>query len=569
MSQNINVDSLIKVKNSQGGYDTIYPITKAENVKVGTNGTLYQKLREIQTEISKKLNSDMRNTPNGFAGLDERGLIPVELIPKEFKEIHIVENIVERDALTEDELFVGFSVFVKDASDDPNVSRGGAYYIYDGVEWIKTAESESLDVVLSWDAIMGKPTTIDGYGITDAVNISEVVDNATPNKILKLDNEGALAADVKGNADTATKLQTATTVKVHGDVNEYITSFDGSQELIIPMVLKDTGVTAGTYVKVKINEKGQVVGTDVLQPEDIPGLDWSKITSGKPTTLAGYGIQDALNLAGGDLTGHLTLHADPTEDMHAATKKYVDSVVQGLDVKHSVKLATTENIVLSGLSVIDGVQTVAGDRILVKNQTDKRQNGIYVAQAGSWVRAGDSNTSQKINPGMFTFVEEGTKNGDSGFVLTNNGSIVLGVTELEFSQFSGAGQILTGVGLSKDGNSIYLTNTGVQAGTYTKVTVDAQGRVTSSGVLTTDDLPEISWELIQNKPNSSVEDIDDAVTKRHAHSNSETLDGLSNDSDRLSFKGRDIAFADETVISAISEEVPENLSIGGMWFQVV
>lgn len=569
MSQNINVDSLIKVKNSQGGYDTIYPITKAENVKVGTNASLAQKLREIQNEIAKKLNSDMVNTPNGFAGLDERGLIPIELIPKEFKEIHIVETIDERDSLTEDDLFVGFSVFVKDATGDTTVKRGGAYYVYDGAKWIKTAESESLDVVLSWDAIMGKPTTIDGYGITDAVNVSEVVDTATPYKILKLNSEGALPADVRGNADTATRLQTATTVKVQGDVIDHETSFDGSQELIIPMVLKNTGVTAGTYVKVKINEKGQVVGTGILTPEDIPGLDWSKIISGKPTTLAGYGIEDALNIAGGELTGHLTLHADPSEDMHAATKKYVDSVVQGLDVKHSVRLATNENIELSGLPVIDDVQTVAGDRILVKNQTDKRQNGIYVAQAGSWVRAGDANTSQKINPGLFTFVEEGTRNGDSGFVLTNNGSIVLGVTELEFSQFSGAGQIFTGVGLAKDGNSIYLTNTGVEAGTYTKVTVDAQGRVTGSSVLTTDDLPEISWELIQNKPNSSVEDIDDAVAKRHVHDNSETLDALSKNQDRLSFNGRDIAFADETVISAISEEVPENLSIGGMWFQVV
>lgn len=568
MSQNINVDSLIKVKNASGGYDTIFPITKAENVKVSANKSLAQNIREIESNLSTKIDESRINQPNGVAGLNERGLIPSELIPTEFKEVHVVENIAERDSMTD--LFRGKSVYVKDATADATVKRGGAYYIYDGASWIKTAEAESLDVVLDFDAIVNKPTTLAGYGITDGVNVSEVAETATPNKLLKLNGEGRLEADVKGNADTATRLQSAVNVRVSGDIVTNESTFDGTQDIVIPFVLKDTGVTAGTYVKVKVNSKGQVIDTGVLTPEDIPNLDWSKITTGKPTTLAGYGITDALNISGGELTGHLTLHADPTEAMHAATKQYVDNVIQGLDVKESVRVATTENLPqLSGLLVVDGVQLVAGDRVLVKNQTDKRQNGIYVAQAGSWVRSQDANVSKSITPGMFTFVEEGSANANGGYVLTTNGSIVLGVTELEFTQFSGAGQVITGVGLAKNGNTIYLTNTGVSAGTYTKVTVDKQGRVTQATGLSVSDLPELTWDLIQGRPTSSVADIDDAVKRKHTHANASTLDELTNMDERLSFKGREIAFKDETHISAISAEAPTTLSVGGLWFQVL
>lgn len=568
MSQNINVDSLIKVKNASGGYDTIFPITKAENVKVSANKSLAQNIREIESGLSTKMDESRINQPNGVAGLNERGLIPSELIPTEFKEVEVVENIAERDAITA--LFKGKSVYVKDATADATVKRGGAYYIYDGAIWIKTAEAESLDAVLDFDAIVNKPTTLAGYGITDGVNVSEVAETAAPNKLLKLNSEGRLEANVKGNADTATRLQSAVNINVSGDIVTNKSTFDGTQDIVIPFVLKDTGVTAGTYVKVKVNSKGQVTDTGVLTPEDIPNLDWSKIITGKPTTLAGYGIADALNISGGELTGHLTLHSDPTEAMHAATKQYVDNVIQGLDVKESVRVATTENLTqLSGLLVVDGVQLVAGDRVLVKNQTDKRQNGIYVAQAGSWIRSQDANVSKSITPGLFTFVEEGSVNANAGYVLTTNGSIVLGVTELEFTQFSGAGQVITGVGLAKNGNTIYLTNTGVSAGTYTKVTVDEQGRVTQATGLSVSDLPELTWDLIQGRPTSSVADIDDAVRRKHTHANASTLNELTNMDERLSFKGKEIAFKDETNISAISAEVPTTLSVGGLWFQVL
>ena len=148
---------------------------------------------------------------------------------------------------------------------------------------------------------------------------------------------------------------------------------------------------------------------------------------------------------------------DPTQAQDAATKAYVDAVKQALDIKDSVRVATTAAITIaSDLGVndtIDGVTLADGDRVLVKNQTDASQNGIYVA-GSSPVRSADANASVDVTSGMFCFVEEGTVNGDNGFVLTTNDPITLDTTDLTFTQFNGAGQIIAGVALSKSGNTL-------------------------------------------------------------------------------------------------------------------
>ena len=150
---------------------------------------------------------------------------------------------------------------------------------------------------------------------------------------------------------------------------------------------------------------------------------------------------------------------DPTSAQDAATKAYVDATSQGLDVKASVKVATTANITLSGEQTIDGVALSAGARVLVKNQSDGEDNGIYVVASGVWGRSPDADSSAKVTSGMFTFVEEGTANDNSGWVLTTNGVIVLGTTPLAFAQFSGAGQITAGDGLTKTGNTLDVGGT--------------------------------------------------------------------------------------------------------------
>lgn len=133
---------------------------------------------------------------------------------------------------------------------------------------------------------------------------------------------------------------------------------------------------------------------------------------------------------------------------------------QTRDFKDSVRVATTANVVtLAGLLVIDGVQLKAGDRVLVRAQNSAFLNGIYVVAAGAWYRAADANHSTKVTPSLTVAVEEGTANADTQWTLTTNAPITLGTTNLAFDVVGGP--------------------SGAAAGTYTMVSVDARGRVTS------------------------------------------------------------------------------------------
>lgn len=201
----------------------------------------------------------------------------------------------------------------------------------------------------------------------------------------------------------------------------------------------------------------------------------------------------AANASAGSITASsqkITNLADPTEAQDAATKAYVDAARTGLDVKASVRAATTADITLSGTQTIDGVVLIAGDRVLVKNQSTASENGIYVVAASTWARATDADTSTKVTSGMFTFVAEGTANDNAGFVLTTNDPITLDTTNLVFAQFSGAGSIDAGDGLTKSGNTINAV------GTSDRITVAAdsidiastyvgQSSITTLGTVTT------------------------------------------------------------------------------------
>jgi len=149
----------------------------------------------------------------------------------------------------------------------------------------------------------------------------------------------------------------------------------------------------------------------------------------------------------------------PVNGTDAATKSFVESTAQGLDVKDSVVAATTGNITISTAlnngDTLDGVTLSNNDRVLVKDQSTASENGIYIV-GSSPSRATDLAAGADA-AGMFTFVEQGSVNADNGFVCTSNkGSAVVGTNNLTYAQFSGAGNITAGDGLDKSGNTLSL-----------------------------------------------------------------------------------------------------------------
>lgn len=155
----------------------------------------------------------------------------------------------------------------------------------------------------------------------------------------------------------------------------------------------------------------------------------------------------------------LTGLATPTATGDAATKEYVDDVAQGLQVLTAVAVATTENITLSGELTVDGVSLSASDRVLVKDQTTASENGVYVVASGAWSRPADLDTGADA-AGAFVFVTGGTTNGSTGWVCTSEPEAdTVGTDSLTFTQFSSAGFVDAGTGLTKSGNTISATGT--------------------------------------------------------------------------------------------------------------
>ncbi len=202
----------------------------------------------------------------------------------------------------------------------------------------------------------------------------------------------------------------------------------------------------GTYTKITINAKGLATAGSQASLSDLSS----------PTGNFSFA------------SNRLTDLADPVANSDAANKGYVDSVAQGLDVKASVVVATTANITLSGVQTIDGISVVAGDRVLVKNQTTQSQNGIYVASASAWSRSSDADTWQEL-VSAFTFVEQGTTQADTGWVCTVNAGGTLGSTAVTWAQFSGAGTYSAGDGLSLTGTTFAVV------GTTNRISVSASG----------------------------------------------------------------------------------------------
>jgi hypothetical protein len=238
------------------------------------------------------------------------------------------------------------------------------------------------------------------------------------------------------------------------------------------------------------------IGTQFTIADD-PGNSRTNIT-----------FPDFLELAGGTMLGNLILNADPSTNLQAATKQYVDSMSAGLSVKTSCVVATTAALTAtyangaSGVGAtltnattqaalsIDGVSLSVNDRVLVKDQASQLQNGIYkVTTVGSgatnWVltRTTDYDTSAEVVAGTYTIIELGTVNATNMFVMTQTGTITMGTTAIVFSAFNSAANISVTAPITKSGNVIALTTP--LAATYGGTGVSNSNTITLGGNIST------------------------------------------------------------------------------------
>ena len=264
------------------------------------------------------------------------------------------------------------------------------------------------------------------------------------------------------------------------------------------LTLANTSVTnamlAGSIANAKLSNSSITIGSDAValgatqtDLNGITSLDVDNITiDGNTISSTNSNGNIVLDPNGTGVinvsSARITSLGTPTGGTDAATKNYVDAQLQGLDVKNSVRVATTANGTLSSAfangQTVDGVTLSTGDRILLKNQSTGSENGIYTVNAsGAPTRATDFDADSEVTGGTFFFVEEGTVNADNGFVMTNDGTVTVGTTALTFTQFSGAGQVIAGDALTKSGNTI---NVGVDDSSI-EINSDAL-RVKASGI---------------------------------------------------------------------------------------
>ena len=413
---------------------------------------------------------------------------------------------------------------------DTTLSRSSAGVL--AIEGIVVPTISSSDTLTN-KTIDGSNNTISNIGNSSLVNSTITIadDSSTTSSVslgqtLKIAGGTGLTSSVSGNTitldidssvvtesstDTLTnKSISLTTNTITGTLAEFNTALSdadfatlaGSETLSNKTLTAPKIVDDGFIADANGNELiiFNTTGSAVNQ------LEISNSATGNGVTIASSGSDTNINIVldpkgSGTVdvnSSRITNVTDPSGDQDAATKAYVDSVANGLDVKKSVRVATTAALAAvtynngagtltanaNGALIIDGVTVSVDDRVLVKNQASAFQNGIYkVTATGSGAatfvltRTPDADTAGELTGGAFFFVEEGTDNADNGYVTSFNGTPTLGTTDITFSQFSGAGQISAGNALTKTGNTldVAVDNTTIE------VSSDAL-RVKASGI---------------------------------------------------------------------------------------
>jgi hypothetical protein len=177
-----------------------------------------------------------------------------------------------------------------------------------------------------------------------------------------------------------------------------------------------------------------------------------------------------------------TVLAQPVGATDVVNLLALQSYAAGISWKQPCVAATLANITLSGLQTIDGKAVVAGDRVLVKDQSTAANNGIYIASASAWSRSEDANTWDELICAI-SFIEYGTQAGGAWFCTAQDGG-TLGVTAVNWAQFTTSATYSAGTGLTLTGTVFSITPVGTastygSASTVPVFTTNASGQVSS------------------------------------------------------------------------------------------
>jgi len=328
---------------------------------------------------------------------------------------------------------------------------------------------------------LGTGVEFDGSGnvkITDAVTTNTGTQTLTNKTINTASNDiTVVAADISDVTSSAAELNVLDGITASTTELNYV---DGVTSAIQTQLDAKASLAGATFTGTVNGISKSMVG--------LGNVDNTADTA-KPVSTAQQSALDAkLSLTGGTLTGALTLSAAPTADLQAATKAYVDNLATGIKVKTPVIAATVGNLAgtydngTAGLGAtltkasngaigtIDGATVAVDDRILLRAQTDAKQNGIYTITAvgsGStpWIltRAtdADNSPSAELTGGTFCLVTSGSTYTNAGFVVTNSGTVVIGTDNITYEQFSASQTVTAGVGIVKTGSEIAINETTV------------------------------------------------------------------------------------------------------------
>jgi len=322
------------------------------------------------------------------------------------------------------------------------------YYDGTGSAWISLAIGGSVD-----DAISAAIDALDTDDIEEGSNNLYYTDARVDTYV-----SGSMSTDDLSEGSTNLYYTNARARGAVSSGDDYIAYNSGTGVF----TLDTANAATVAYVDQEVSDVNNTIN----------GLTTTDIAEGTSLYYTDARARDAVAAGDNTLTYNSSTGVFTANTSTLALKSYVDEQVsasaQGLDVKGSVRAATTGNITLSGTQTIDGVSLSAGDRVLVKDQTDGTENGLYVVvDGGSWTRTTDADSDSEVTAGLFTFVAEGSTQADTGWVVTTNDDITVGTTAITFTQFSGAGQYSAGDGLTLSGTTFAV------GGTTDRITVTA------------------------------------------------------------------------------------------------